>query len=412
MGRMLTMGLILTLLALAGAFLIARSISRPIKELTAASSKLAAGDFSTRVFLNRNDEFRQLADTFNGMSREISAAFEKLNRQKNELNSIIDSLGEGLLVVNEKGIVVHSNKSLATLIDHPTPLEGTSFWETVREPRLIELMEKARTGKAEPSEEVEISGKFFLWTSARLEREGETVLVLHDVTSRVELDRVKRDLVSSVSHELRTPLTSIKGFAETLEEELDGEKRRYAEIIKRNSDRLINMVRDLLLLSELEEKPGDKQREEIDVREFAESVMRIFESQATKKGVSMVLESPPDLPRVSVDPFEVEQVLINLLDNAVKYTDRGGITLNLSHDERYLSIEVRDTGIGIPKDKLARIFERFYVVDKSRSRKTGGTGLGLSIVKHIVLLHDGEISVESKEGSGTRFLVRLPLSRS
>lgn len=412
MARMITIALILSLLALVAAFLVARSVSRPITELTAASRSLAAGDFTTRVFLKRNDEFRQLAETFNGMGREISAAFEELGRQKSELKSIIDSLGEGLLVVSDKGVIVHCNESLKALVGHDGPLEGASFWESIREPRLVELMEKARTGRIEPLEEVEIRGKTFLSSAARLEREGETVLVLHDVTSRKELDRVKRDLVSSVSHELRTPLTSIKGFAETLTEDLDGEQRRYAEIIGRNADRLINMVRDLLLLSEIEERPGGLQREEIEVRGLAENALRIFEGQARDKGISLSLVAPPDLPLLNADPFKIEQVFINLLDNAVKYTDKGEIRVTLAHDGPHLSIEIRDTGIGIPRDKLVRIFERFYVVDKSRSRKTGGTGLGLSIVKHIVLLHGGEVSVESEEGKGTRFLVKLPLRHS
>jgi two-component system phosphate regulon sensor histidine kinase PhoR len=410
MARMITIALVLSLLALAAAFLVARSVSRPIRELTVASRSLAGGDFATRVFLNRNDEFRQLAETFNGMSREISAAFEEMNRQKNELKSIIDSLGEGLLVVNEKGVIVHCNESLKELVGHEESLEGASFWENIREPRLVELMEKARKGRMKPLEEIEIRGKTFLSSAARLEQEGETVLVLHDVTSRKELDRVKRDLVSSVSHELRTPLTSIKGFAETLAEDLDGERRRYADIIGRNADRLINMVRDLLLLSEMEERPGGLQREEIDVKGLAENVIRIFEGQAKEKGISMSLEAPSGLPLLNADPFKIEQVFINLLDNAVKYTDKGEIRVTLTHDERHLSVEIRDTGIGVPGDKLTRIFERFYVVDKSRSRKTGGTGLGLSIVKHIVLLHDGEISVESEEGKGTRFLILLPFA--
>jgi two-component system, OmpR family, phosphate regulon sensor histidine kinase PhoR len=409
--RMIAIGIVLSFLALAAAFLIARSVSRPIKELTAASRKLAEGDFNTRVFLKRNDEFKQLAETFNGMSREISGAFDELSRQKSELKNIIDSLEEGLLVVDEKGVVVYSNRSLRTLLGHPAALEGGSYWEDIFEPALVELIEKARKGEAEPREEIEIRGRSFLWSSAHLEKEGETVLVLHDITSRRELDTVKRDLVSSVSHELRTPLTSIKGFAETLEEDLTGENRRYAEIIKRNSDRLINMVRDLLVLSELEERPADLQREETDVRQLAENMIRIFDSQANQKGISIALQSQDDLPTINCDSFKLEQVFINLLDNAVKYTDEGRITVSLTHDERTFSVEIEDTGIGIPRDRLPRIFERFYVVDKSRSRKTGGTGLGLSIVKHIVLLHGGDVSVESTEGTGTRFVVTLPFCR-
>jgi two-component system phosphate regulon sensor histidine kinase PhoR len=149
--------------------------------------------------------------------------------------------------------------------------------------------------------------------------------------------------------------------------------------------------------------------EEVDLKGLAENTVRIFDSQLKEKGLALFLEIEPDLPAISADPFKIEQLLINLLDNAIKYTDQGEVRLSLRQDDRKVVIEVRDTGIGIPRGKLSRVFERFYVVDKSRSRKTGGTGLGLSIVKHIVLLHGGEISVESEPGKGSRFLVRLPI---
>ncbi len=409
--HMVDIGLVLSALALVAALLLSRSISRPIKELTAASKKLASGDYETRVFLKRNDEFRVLADTFNGMSREIKSTFEELGRQKTELKSIIDSLREGLIVVNRKGAIIYHNESLKGILGHDSAMEGAFYWEAVSEPRFIEVMERARTGELDPFEEAEIRGKVYLCSATRLEREGETVLVLHDITSRKELDRIKRDLVSSVSHELRTPLTSIKGFAETLEEEVEEKDRHYVEIIKRNTDRLINIVRDLLLLSELEERRIGLEREEVDLKSLAENTTRIFGSQAREKGLSLRLDAPADLPALYADPFKIEQLLINLLDNAIKYTDTGEIAIVLGNDGRNTTIEVRDTGIGIPRDRLPYIFERFYVVDKSRSRKTGGTGLGLSIVKHIVLLHDGDISVESVMGEGTRFIVKLPIRR-
>jgi len=224
-----------------------------------------------------------------------------------------------------------------------------------------------------------------------------------------EVEKIKRDLVSSVSHELRTPLTSIKGFAETLEEEMEGKNRHYVEIIKRNTDRLINIVRDLLLLAQLEEKGVELEIEEVDLKALAEQTMRIFDAQAKEKNLALRLESPADLPPVLADPFKIEQVLINLLDNAIKYTDKGEVSLVLGRSDQDVTIAVHDTGIGMPKEKLSRIFERFYVIDKSRSRKTGGTGLGLSIVKHIALLHGGEVSVESAPGAGSHFHVRLPV---
>jgi len=407
--RMVRIGLLLSFLALIAAFLISRSISRPIKDLTAASERLAAGDFDTRVFLQRNDEFRSLADTFNSMSREIKTAFEGLNRQRAELESIIDSLKEGLIVINKRGEIVYCNESLKSIIGRESIAEGELYWEALGQPQFMELVEKARSGRINPLEEVEIDGKAFLCSATGVKSEDEIVLVLHDITSMKELERIKRDLVSSVSHELRTPLTSIKGFAETLEEEVDEKNRHYVEIIRRNTDRLINIVRDLLLLSQMEEAGAEIEVEQVDLKGLAEQTVRIFDGQAKEKGLGLKLEIEPDLPAIPADPFKIEQILINLLDNAIKYTDRGEVRLFLHREDRSVVIEVHDTGIGIPKSKVSRIFERFYVVDKSRSRQTGGTGLGLSIVKHIVLLHGGEITVRSEPGQGSAFLVRLPL---
>ena len=407
--RMVRIGLLLSFLALIAAFLISRSISRPIKDLTAASERLAAGDFDTRVFLQRNDEFRSLADTFNSMSREIKTAFEGLNRQRAELESIIDSLKEGLIVINKRGEIVYCNESLKSIIGRESIAEGELYWEALGQPQFMELVEKARSGRINPLEEVEIDGKAFLCSATGVKSEDEIVLVLHDITSMKELERIKRDLVSSVSHELRTPLTSIKGFAETLEEEVDEKNRHYVEIIRRNTDRLNNIVRDLLLLSQMEEAGAEIEVEQVDLKGLAEQTVRIFDGQAKEKGLGLKLEIEPDLPAIPADPFKIEQILINLLDNAIKYTDRGEVRLFLHREDRSVVIEVHDTGIGIPKSKVSRIFERFYVVDKSRSRQTGGTGLGLSIVKHIVLLHGGEITVRSEPGQGSAFLVRLPL---
>lgn len=409
--RMVNIGLVLSFLALVAAFLISRSVSRPIKDLTAASRRLAAGNFDTRVFLKRNDEFQALADTFNGMGREIKNAFDELDRRRAELESIIDSLREGLIVINRKGTIVYCNASLKAIIGRETAVEGEFYWEALGQPQFMELMDKARSNTLNPLEEVEIGGKAFLCSATGVKGADEVVLVLHDITSMKELERIKRDLVSSVSHELRTPLTSIKGFAETLEEEVDEKQRHYVEIIRRNTDRLINIVRDLLLLSQMEETGAGLEVEEVDLGNLAERTARIFEGQAKEKELVLKIEIDPDLPPVPADPFKAEQILINLLDNAIKYTDAGEVRLVIKREEGSVRIEVSDTGIGIPRDKLSRLFERFYVVDKSRSRKTGGTGLGLSIVKHIVLLHGGEIDVESNPGKGSSFIVRLPLKK-
>ena len=408
-GHMIEMLALFSLLALVATLVVSRSISKPIFDLTGAARKLSSGDFNTRVFMKRNDEFRALADTFNSMSRELKGAFEELKRQKAELKGIVDSLREGLLVVSTKGAIIYCNESLKAILGKDSALEGQLYWEALGQSQFIEVMEKARNGSLSPVEEVEIGQKTFLCSATHVEQEDELVLVLHDITSMKEVEKIKRDLVSSVSHELRTPLTSIKGFAETLEEEVEGKNRHYVEIIKRNTDRLINIVRDLLLLAQLEERGAELEIEEVDLKGLAEQTIRLFDAQAREKGIILKFESPNDLPRVHADPFKIEQMLINLLDNAIKYTDNGEIGLVLARGDRHVIISVHDTGIGMPKEKLSRIFERFYVVDKSRSRKTGGTGLGLSIVKHIALLHGGEISVESAPGAGSHFYISLPV---
>src|SRR5208283_1851566 len=206
------------------------------------------------------------------------------------------------------------------------------YWEALGQPQFMELVEKARNGKLNPLEEVEIGGKEFLCSATGVRAQDEIVIVLHDITSMKFLERIKRDLVLSVFHELRTALTSIKGFAETLEEEVDEKNRHYVEIIQRNTDRLINIVRDLLLLSQMDEAAAEIEVEQVDLKVLAENTVRIFDGQLKEKGLALRVEIEPDLPAIPADPFKIEQILINLLDNAIKYTDRGEIRLVLRRE--------------------------------------------------------------------------------
>jgi two-component system phosphate regulon sensor histidine kinase PhoR len=237
----------------------------------------------------------------------------------------------------------------------------------------------------------------------------EMVITFHDITNVKNIEKIKRDFVVNVSHELRTPLTAIKGFLETLEDEVEGRPLDYIQTIKRNTDRLIHIVKDLLLLSEVEDKVDVFKKEKFGMAKLVRNIVNIFEPRIKEKGLEIKINIEDKLPRIYGDPFMLEQVLINLLDNAFKYTESGQITIELEQQNRHLTVLIQDTGIGIPKEDLPRIFERFYVVDKSRSRSMGGTGLGLSIVKHIVQLHGGSIDVESTAGAGTKFNIRLPL---
>ena len=403
--------LAIVLVALLGAFLISNSVVRPIKNLTSAAKKVASGDFSVRVFLKTKDELRVLADSFNRMNEEMEKMFSELGQQKEELKSIIDSLREGLLVFDKQGKVIRSNESFQRIAG-TQPVEGKFYWEIMRNPRLAELLKKAGTEKRNFVEELTLGDRIFMCSVTPLKGGEEIVSVFHDITEIKDIEKIKKDFVTNVSHELGTPLTAIKGYAETLRKEVDTVPgKKYLEIIERNTNRLINIVNDLLLLSSLEEKAA-LELEDIDLGNFLENVIRIFDQRLKDKQLSLVIDMKENLPSIKGDLFKLEQMLVNLLDNAVKYTDRGGITVSMDIHDRKVRIQVRDTGIGIPKDDIPHVFERFYVVDKSRSRKSGGTGLGLSIVKHIVLLHNGTIDIESALGKGTSVTVTLPTDLS
>jgi len=399
-------GLIMVL-SLLGAFIFARSLSRPMKELRFASQRIASGDFDAKVLLKSRDELRELADSFNFMSEQIKELFTQLSRQKEELDSVLSSMEEGLIALDKNGEILFGNDSFKKIIANDR-IEGKSYWEVLREPKFGELIRKVQEEKKNLAEEIMLKERTFLCSAAFLPSRQETVVTLHDLTRIRDLEKIKKDFVVNVSHELRTPLTAIKGYIETLYEEADAKSRNYLEIIRRHTDRLINIVKDLLLLSELEEKEFRLQTEKLNLKSLIESILKIFMPRIKEKKLCVKLTAEDSLPLIEGDPFKLEQMLINVIDNAVKYTKKGKIEISLKKEDRNARIEIQDTGIGIPKEYLDRIFERFYVIDKSRSKKLGGTGLGLSIVKHIALLHNGDVYVKSTPGKGTTFTILLP----
>ncbi len=406
--KILAVTFIILCLSLFVAMLFSRSLSRPIRELSAASKKVAAQDFNVRVFLRNQDELKDLADNFNAMIAQIRSLFAELTRQKGELAGIISSLQEGLLVLDRNDVVLLSNESFRRIVP-ASATEGRFYWEIFREPRFDELVGKVRGARQNHMEEIEFSGRIFLCSATFLESEGGIATVFHDITQIKNLEMIKTDFVLNVSHELRTPLTAIKGFAETLQEvSKDEDIRHYVSIIRRNTDRLINIINDLLTISRLEAKEVEPQFAPVSLKDLVEDVVKIFDSRLREKNLYLRQAVDDDLPVIEADPFRLEQMFINLVDNAVKYSESGGIDITLKRSGRAVAITVKDTGIGISKEHLARIFERFYVVDKSRSRKMGGTGLGLSIVKHVVMLHKGTIEVNSSVGTGTTFTIILP----
>ncbi|MBN1572816.1 MAG: HAMP domain-containing protein [Deltaproteobacteria bacterium] len=393
-------------LALAGSIFFSRNLVKPIKDLNYATKKLAEGDFSIRTSVNRNDELNTLSEHFNFMTERINKLFTELSQQKDDLFLIISSMQEGVLVLDRKERILFTNSSLTEVMGREFIL-GKFYWEVIREGDLVELISRVRQEADNVLKELYLGDNVFLCSATFLKAKGEIVLVFHDITEMKKLENMKKDFIANVSHELRTPLTSIKGSLEMLEESPPEKKDQYLDIMKRNTERLINIIQDIAILSELEKKELPLELEEVNVKQIVEDVIKIFEREIAEKGLNLNFMADDKQYIISADPFKLEQMIINLISNAIKYTDRGEILISLRTQDTKLILTIKDTGIGIPKKDLPNIYERFYRVDKSRSRKLGGTGLGLSIVKSIVVQHKGDIKIDSTPGQGTSFTIKL-----
>ncbi len=389
-------------------YLIARSTVRPMRDLTAAFRKLSAGDFDVRVMPGRRGRLRELGDDFNQMAFRTQELVADLTRQREALNTVIASIQEGLAVLDNSGVIVLANESFRRICAD-RDVVGKHYWEVIRDPHVAGLVKSVGPGQSMATQRCDLGGRDYVCSAGFLPAAERLVLTLHDITEISHTAEVKRDFVQNVSHELRTPLTAIKGFAETMQPTIDQANRPYLETIIRNTERLVSLVQDLLTLSELEERGTELQLEDVDLSDVAGQVIKLFEKAANDKGLELKLSATAAGSPIRADRFKLEQVFINLLGNAVKYTDKGEVELSLSRGDGTAVIKVHDTGPGIAPVHLCRLFERFYVVDKSRSRQLGGTGLGLSIVKHIVLLHGGDVGVRSTPGAGTTFSVTLPV---
>ncbi len=406
-GDMARAGIAILFLALLGALVFSRNLTRPIREMVRASRRVEAGDFEARVRIRNRDEWRELAQTFNSMTGEIKRLFADLRKRKEEIDNIISSMDEGILVMDKNDKILLSNETSSRLVGQ-TSMEGKHYWEVVRTTPFVELVRKVKDDRKSSLAEIVFGQRNVLCRASYLASQDGVVATFHDITEIQNLAQMKRDFVLNVSHELRTPLTAIRGYAETLEAEVSEKDKAYAATILKHTDRLIQIVEDLLTLATLEERGAGLELETVNLAELAENILKIFEPRAREKSITFRLGVEARPPTIRGDSFLLEQMLVNLIDNAVKYTEKGSVEVRLKSDEGSAIIQVIDSGIGIPEEDQSRVFERFYVVDKSRSRKLGGTGLGLSIVKHIVLLHGGKIHLESALGVGTTFTVVLP----
>ena len=375
----------------------------------------------TAIWLARRAARSPKVAEFQEMVRAIQAHLERLATERNQVVAILEGLSEGVIAVDAHGRMLLANSTAGLLLGGQADgWVGQNIYEAVRHHDVHELVRQVLAEGRPAAKEIELFHPL-----ARCLRvhgvpcqpgrpasgELSAVLVIQDITEHVRYERLRREFVANVSHELKSPLTSIRGLTETL---LDGalddaaSRRRFVQLIDEDAKRLTRLIDDLLALSQIESQAVPLRRVPVELRPLVESVVASLQAPLQQRRVAVDLELPDGLT-VSADPDRLRQVLVNLLDNAVKYNREGGrITVSAAPSGAGLTVTVRDTGIGIPAEDLPRIFERFYRVDKARSREQGGTGLGLSIVKHIIDAHGGTVGVDSRASHGSAFSFTLP----
>jgi two-component system phosphate regulon sensor histidine kinase PhoR len=418
--RILLASVIAAVAALAMALLLSRPFTRRVRRLQDFAEHMRADKHADTLPRDTDDELGQLGGALSQTSLRLHELFEKLSLESGRREAILSSMVEGVLAVDHELRVTFCNEAFARTVGARMPVpERLPVVELVRDPQFLDMLSRVLVTASVLKQRIQLSaadGRTFEVQSAPLgfgARRG-AIAILHDITDLERLERVRKDFVANVSHELRTPLTAIRGYAETL---LDGaledeeNNRKFLEIIRAHAIRLNNITTDLLVLSELESggAPGPEP-ELVSIRAALESALRTVESEARVRNVALKTGRVDD-SCVLGHRIRLEQAFVNLIDNAVKFNREGGevvVEAGLTSDRKTTKITISDTGIGIPSEDLPRVFERFYRVDKARSRQVGGTGLGLSIVKHVIERAGGTISVESRLGKGSTFTIVLP----
>ncbi|TYT80123.1 cell wall metabolism sensor histidine kinase WalK [Listeria monocytogenes] len=414
----LIFGIALVIIAAISVF-IARKITRPVREIIEVSTDLANHKYDSRIHGKISGELQDLSISVNTLAESLETQMFEIKQNEQRLNAIVQNLVSGVMLINVDKQVIMTNRTMYQILGE-TEITGKPFYEVIKSFALSQLIEGTFETKTIQQKEIILyfPREMILDASVSpiLGENGEItgiILLLHDITQIRHLENVRSEFVTNVSHELKTPVTALKGFAETL---LDGAMydevllKKFLTIIKEESDRLHRLIMDILALSRIEQNPVAENVELVDVDEVIEQSVRTIFEMATEKNIRVTIpEKTSASVMIETDRDKLQQIIINLLSNAINYTPVDGkVEVKLIEQEAEVIIEVTDNGIGIPAKDIDRVFERFYRVDKARSRHSGGTGLGLSIVKHLVENCGGRIEVESQEEVGSTFRVTLP----
>jgi two-component system phosphate regulon sensor histidine kinase PhoR len=421
--EILLMGLIIAVLSLGVTLAISRQFSQRINELKLGASRLAEGDLEHRLAMAESEELAGLAESLNRMAAQLESRMQTVISQRNQLEAVLSSMLEGVIAVNREERIISINPAAARWFDiDAEKIRGLSIQEAIRNLGIQRFVARALDSREPVQDDIVVfqNGERVLnIKSTPLLDIGPKpigmLIVFSDVTQLRRLENMRRDFVANVSHEIKTPLTAIKGFVETLHQgivENPEEAQRFLGIVAKHVNRLNSIVEDLLMLANIEEERESRalKREKTRLRDIFQNAVQICRPRADQKRIQIEITGD-EAVTAHVDPVLLEQAVVNLLDNAIKYSNPDkAIQVEAIHNPHEILIRVQDHGIGIEKKHLPRLFERFYRVDKARSRALGGTGLGLAIVKHIAQAHGGHVTVESTLGEGSIFSIHLPRS--
>ena len=390
-------------------------ITQPLRRIAQASQKLAAGDLQQRLPISGDEEIAALGNSLNAMAEHLSARMYELTEGKQRLEMIVGAMSEGVMVLDNLGRITLTNKALRNAIDTDRDLTGITPFDVFRRPQLESAVRNVLAGG--PTEIVELTtgtGRVLQANVAPVANTSGTadsaVVVFHDLTNIKRTERMRRDFVANVSHEFKTPLTSIRGYAETLLTGALSDRKiatDFVRIIERNAQHLESLVRDLLTLARIESELPTTM-EAVNLKSVVDEQVARRQATLVERKVDVFNECAPI--QVQADRIRLSTAISNLIDNAILYNKPGGeVRITGVRENSMFRLDITDTGEGIAPEELPRIFERFYRVDKARTRVTGGTGLGLSIVKHAIESQGGTIQVTSRLGAGSTFTIRLPL---
>ncbi|CAM2965638.1 ATP-binding protein [Paenibacillus sediminis] len=417
--------IILFLAAVVVSYYVATGLTRPIEHITKVANQISNLDYNARVKLQRKDEIGQLGQAINGMADSLQNQLTRIRDNEDLLQNVLANMTNGIVMVDASGMIALVNREAERILQiKAEQVMGKSYNELKRYYELTKLIREGIVHRVRMHEEHSIFDpveKLLAIDGVPMFDDNGTyrgmLFLLQDVTAIRRLERMRSEFVANVSHELKTPIAAVRGFAETLlsggvtDEET---AKSFLQIIYDESERLNRLIGDILELSKIESKRASLELSPVHLHSFFETVFEMMNTVAEKKHIRLKMDIPAEL-YIEADEDRIRQIFVNLLSNAINYTQEGGQvkvtaqSINEGQENEKVRFTVSDTGIGIPKKDLPRIFERFYRVDKARSRNSGGTGLGLSIVKHLVEMHHGTISVESELGIGTTFIIELPL---